>query len=199
MKLEDEPKLNGSLSDLCKHATLRTNLIVMAVIWSFGSFAFFFVPYYLNKMKANIYYLSLATELAEFLASVVCVFITRIIDLRKALLICCMIVCLGSVTMIFVTGNDDSDKMSDNLLPAGLIMLTNMAVVVAFDVAYLVNAELFPTIVLATAYGVCNVFSRMISISSPIVASGIIPPYPLIILAVFAFFSGSLSLLLRRQ
>lgn len=171
----------------------------MAVIWSFGSFAFFFVPYYLSAMKANIYYLSLATELAEFLASVVCVFITRIIDLRKALLICCLTVCSGSIIMIFVTGSEDSGSMKDNLLPAGLIMLTNMAVVIAFDVAYLVNAELFPTIVLATAYGVCNVFSRAISITSPMVAKAINPPFPLIILAVFAFLSGMLSLLLRRK
>lgn len=68
MKQEDEPKLNGSLSDLCKHATLRTNLIVMAVVWSFASFAFFLVPFYLNKLKANIYHLSLGLAVSGFFA-----------------------------------------------------------------------------------------------------------------------------------
>ena len=62
-------------------------------------------------MKANIYYLSLATEVAELLGSVICVFITRLIDLRRALFICCMLVTSGCVAMIFVTkAQDKSDK-----------------------------------------------------------------------------------------
>lgn len=110
-----------------------------------------------------------------------------------------MIACLGSFTMIFVNGNNDSDDISDNLLPVALIMLTNMALVMIFDISYMVNAELFPTIVLATAYGVCNVFCRLISISSPIIANAVSPPYPLIIMTAFAFISAALSLVLRKK
>ena len=87
----EQTQLTGSLSDLCKVRVLRNNLIIMAIIWSFGSFAFFLVPFYLSQMKANIYYLSLGTEAAEFLASVICVFIARIMDLRRALFLCCMV------------------------------------------------------------------------------------------------------------
>ncbi len=39
------------------------------------------------------------------------------------------------------------------------------------ECAYLINAELFPTILLATAYGCCNIFGRLIAIASPIVAN----------------------------
>lgn len=199
---ESEEELTGTLSNLCQHRTLRTNLIIMAIVWSFGSFAFFLVPYYLNQMKANIYYLSLAIECGEFLGSVICVFIARLIDLRRALFICCMIITLGCISMIFVTQAED-DKvgkpdMMDNLLPTGLIMLTNLGVVISFDVAYLINADIFPTIVLATAYGVCNVFSRFITITSPMAAK-ITAPIPLILLASFALVCGFLSWFLKKK
>ena len=70
------------LKNLWLDPVMRTNLMSMAIIWSFGSFAFFLVPYYLSSIKgANIYALSLATEFAEFLASIICIFITRIVKL----------------------------------------------------------------------------------------------------------------------
>ena len=72
-------------------------------------------------------------------------------------------------------------------------MLTNLGVVIAFDVAYLINAQLFPTILLSTVYGVCNIMGRSISIFSPIVAK--LPhPIPLVALAIFAGAAGILSL-----
>jgi|APCry1669189665_1035243.scaffolds.fasta_scaffold72845_2 hypothetical protein len=174
----------------------------MTTIWSFGSFAFFLVPFYLSSMKANIYYLSLATEAAEFLASIICLFIAHVMDLRRALLMCCCVVLAGSISMMIVSKtNDDSNKndIQDNLLSSSLIMITNLGVVIAFDVAYLINAQLFPTVLLATAYGVCNILGRSISIFSPIVAK--LPhPIPLIALAIFAGISGFLSIgLVKRK
>ena len=64
-------------------------------------------------------------------------------------------------------------------------MICNFGVVCAFDVAYLINVELFPTIVLATAYGVCNIVGRFVSIFAPL-AARIPNPMPLVILIVFS-------------
>ena len=80
---------------------MRKNIIVMTVIWSFGSFAFFLVPYYLNQMKANIYYLSLSTETAEFIASVVCLFITQK-PLKWAIFGCFILISCGSLGICFI-------------------------------------------------------------------------------------------------
>ena len=80
---------------------------------------------------------------------------------------------------------------------AGLIMVTNLGVVIAFDIAYLINPELFPTILLASAYGICNIFGRAVSIFAPIVAK--IPnPYPLIILIGYSLLCVFLSTKLTR-
>ena len=80
----------------------------MTTIWSFGSFAYFLIPFYLSSMKANIYYLSLSTEAAEFLASIICLFIVHVMDLRRALFMCCFIVLAGCIAMMIAT------KISDN-------------------------------------------------------------------------------------
>ena len=69
----------------------------MVTVWSFGSFAFFLIPFYLSRMQANIYHLSLATEGAEFFASVACLFIERLMPLKKALLLCLLLITIGSV------------------------------------------------------------------------------------------------------
>lgn len=110
-------------------------------------------------------------------------------DLRRALFCCCGVIASGSLLLIFIASSDKSTKlnMEDNLIQSGLIMVTYMGVLVAFDVAYLITSDLFPTILLATAYGICNISARFITIFSPIVAR--LPhPVPLIVLIIFAFF-----------
>jgi hypothetical protein len=80
----------------------------MTTIWSFGSFAFFLIPFYLTSMKANIYYLSLATEAAEFLASIICLFIAFVMDLRKALFMCCCIVLAGCLALMIAANVNEN-------------------------------------------------------------------------------------------
>lgn len=96
---------------------LKTNLLVMMIIWSFGSFAFFLVPYYLQGIKgADIYDLSLATEIAEFAASVICMFIARIMDLKKALFIFCGLVSWASIGLLvyfFIRGDAEATETSN--------------------------------------------------------------------------------------
>ena len=144
--------------------------------------------------------MSLATEVAEFLASVLCIFITRIMSLQRAIQVFTVLVAVCSVGMIFISGKAESENVdqidkTQNLVNAGLILFTNLGVVCAFDIVYLICAELFPTILLATAYGCCNVLGRLISISSPVVAKA--PhPWPLLILISFALLCTFLSVFL---
>jgi hypothetical protein len=56
VNLADEMKVElATLKEVFQSPTSRTNLIIMVVIWSFGSFAFFLVPFYLQEVKADIY------------------------------------------------------------------------------------------------------------------------------------------------
>jgi MFS family permease len=47
LKSHEEEEASIPLGELLKNKVYRNNLLVMMVIWSFGSFSFFLVPYYL--------------------------------------------------------------------------------------------------------------------------------------------------------
>ena len=95
---------------------MTRNLQIMVVLWSFGSFAFFLVPYYLESLSADLYVTSLASELAELLASVMVGFIANCIELKKAMTIFCMLICVMSAAIwIFKLAfpEDDTEEPSD--------------------------------------------------------------------------------------
>ena len=159
----------------------------MTFVWSFGTFSFFLVPFYLSTIKANVYHLSLSVEFAEFMSSVVCIFITRLMPLKRALVIFATLVCVGSVCLLLYTNSTLKDKTRDpkdgSLYPI-MLLLINFGVVASFDVAYLINTEYFPPVILSTAYGVCNVVGRLVSILSPVAAKA---PHPVPLLVLIAF------------
>ena len=71
---------------------------------------------------------------------------------------------------------------------AATYLVLYVGIVTAFDLVYVIVAELFPTIFLGTAYGCCNVLGRFIAILSPEVAR--LPvPWPMLILAIYAAFA----------
>ena len=133
--------------------------------------------------------MSLATEVAEFLGSIICIYITRVMSLKSALRAMCMLITISSITMVLVQEivvqkfNVNEDLLT--VVEALLILTMNLGVVCSFDIAYLINPELFPTLFLATAYGACNILGRFVSIFSPIIAR-VPTPFPLIALGGFA-------------
>ena len=162
-------------------------------IWSFGSFAFFLVPFYVGTINiGNIYNNFLFSELAEFFANIVVIFVTRCMSLHNSLTMFSAVIVVGSVLMtvlILTTFTSDGKQgggIAVELLSSTFIMITNLGVVCVFDLAYLINPTLFPTIYLATAYGACNVFGRFVTIFAPVAAEVGKPYFPLILLIVFA-------------
>jgi hypothetical protein len=43
-------ELEGTLSELFSIKVYRSNLIILATLWSFSSFAFFLIPYYIAEI-----------------------------------------------------------------------------------------------------------------------------------------------------
>jgi len=139
----------GTIKDLWAERLYRINLLSMIVIWSFGTFAFFMVPYYLGSIKADFYLLNLSSEMGEFIGVAVTFPIASKMHLGKALFIFQGIVAVGALVMCFVVKNSSDSTaqvpLKDSLPSMGLIMLTNLGVVISFDLAYLIMPKLFPT------------------------------------------------------
>jgi hypothetical protein len=84
---------------------------------------------------------------------------------------------------------------TDNLvLNSILILAAKFGISGAFNIAFLVNSVYYPAVLASTAFGVCNLFARLISVTSPLIAE-LEPPIPMlsftitsIIAAVASFF-----------
>ena len=114
----------------------------MTIIWSFGAFGFFLVPNYLTLMKGNVYVLQLASELGEFFSNFFALILARLMDLRRGLLICLLLVTGGCAIMQFVIDKDKQQEEEFNAKVFSqylLVMMTYMGVVAAFDINYMLN------------------------------------------------------------
>ena len=153
----------------------------MMLVWSFSSFAFFLIPFFITNMKIGDIYVSLlSSEIAELVACILIVFITKMASLINALTFFCTLISIGSVLMVFLKQGENA-----SLFTAILIFIVNFGIVCAFDLAYLINPTLFPTILLATVYGCCNALGRFVTIFAPVIGKWP-EPLPLIILFVFS-------------
>ena len=73
------------------------------VTWSFSSWAFFVIPFYLGEIPYNMYLMSLNTAIAEIIATFICMYAIHGRDLRKALTLFCAISAFGSLAVIIFT------------------------------------------------------------------------------------------------
>lgn len=142
--------------------------MIMMVTWSFASFAFFMVPFYLKNVKGNFFHLTLASESAELGAAIVCSFIQKHYSLKNSMISSGVCIIVGAILLTFVQIFKEGGE--ESIFACILILITNFGVVAFFDLAFLIVPELFPTVLLSTAYGCCNALGRMVTIGSPIMA-----------------------------
>jgi len=74
----------------------------MCVTWSYASFAFFVVPYYLAQAdeNANFYLMNVCLASAEIIASIILLVLTDKMNLKKALIIFNFISLVGTVGIL---------------------------------------------------------------------------------------------------
>lgn len=79
-----------------------------------------------------------------------------------------------------------------------IIMATKFGINIAFTLCYIINAEYFPSIVCSRVFGICNIFSRISTIMSPMIAE-VTPPWPMVIYVLICFISMVASLFLTKS
>ena len=89
--------------------------------------------------------------------------------------------------MIFLSGYT-------NVIPV-FILLARLGVSATFSICYLANATIFPTIFAGTAFGICNIFAKMATIISPMLAE-VDAPIPMIVFSVVSGLACGLSFLI---
>ena len=66
-----------------------------------------------------------------------------------------------------------------------LVLFTRSGIKCTFDSCYLANSTIFPAIFAGTAFGLCNIGAKLVTIFSPVMAE-ITPPTPMIIFSCLA-------------
>ncbi len=125
-------QLKGTIRELTQNKLYVKNLLIMTFVWSFGSFGFFLMPFYLGTIPGNTFEFAIFSGTAELLTSLACVMITKFFTLKQSMLIFLLISCVGSLFLIIFFDSPDIAK-------AMIIMLTNFGVTGAFDIAYMLN------------------------------------------------------------
>ena len=161
---------------------LRKNLLILLLVWSYTAFSWYLIPFYIGTIPSNMFLLMLFVAIAEILGSLLCLCIVKKFNKKRALQVCCAVSCVSSIGVMtfkyFYTGT--------NILPVALLyLLLEVGIVVAFDLVYLIVVDLFPTILLSTAYGSGSLLGKLVVVAAPLI-SRLDEPWPLCILAVYA-------------
>jgi Na+/melibiose symporter-like transporter len=102
-KVTQEFRLNGSLKELFQTKIYRRNLLLLIVIWSFCTFSFYLVPYYLDTLPGNLFLLSSSTAIAEIIASIISLVIANKFETRKSIALFALISCVSTIGIILLT------------------------------------------------------------------------------------------------
>ena len=118
---------------------------------------------------------TLIAVVAEFTANIVTPMIESKIGSKKALFYFFLLSGISSIILIFFNS-------ATVILLA--LMSAKFGISCAFCVIYLATSKVFPTQFTATAYGISNIFARIVTSLAPLIAE-MAPPVPM---ASFTFF-----------
>lgn len=143
--------------------TLLVNQICLIAIWASTSFCYYLLSQFLRFLKGDIFTNGIIGSFAEGLGIVSSLFLLRRVGLKTSFIISYLIMTFGMLCMMFVDTNQQ-------FWISTFLLSSKFGVASAFCLSYVANQKLFPVSVLATSIGICNIFARLVTISSSFVA-----------------------------
>eukprot|EP00350_Pseudokeronopsis_sp_OXSARD2_P005865 CAMPEP_0170567256 /NCGR_PEP_ID=MMETSP0211-20121228/80364_1 /TAXON_ID=311385 /ORGANISM="Pseudokeronopsis sp., Strain OXSARD2" /LENGTH=124 /DNA_ID=CAMNT_0010888663 /DNA_START=945 /DNA_END=1316 /DNA_ORIENTATION=+ len=70
-----------------------------------------------------------------------------------------------------------------------MVLVIKFGVSAAFNIAYIANAALYPSVLSGTIFGITNIFARLASMFAPVIAE-VPDPYPMLFFTIFAAAAG---------
>ena len=188
---------NVPVGSFLKNPAIRTNLLVMTLCWSSGSFNSFLISFMLKYFPGDIYVNTLASASSDIAAAALSGILYNIVGPRRALGIFFGLACLAGCLIVWYEHSihffDGPPENSGALLFPFLVLSAAFGTTAAVNTIYIGNCELFPVLFAATANGICNFSARIGNILCPQLAEvqGLTP------MIVFSLLSGAASLSTR--
>lgn len=140
------------------------NLILLAVMISTASFCFFNFNFLMKNVKGSIITNSLCSAGSELIANLTSGFILQKYGPRRSFLWLYVSSLIGTILLIAAITNDQLGLLII------FIPLAKFGCAAAFNMCFIANVQLIPTLFASTVFGICNVISRSITIAAPLVA-----------------------------
>ncbi|CDW90620.1 solute carrier family member 5 [Stylonychia lemnae] len=166
-----EPNQNnsGSIKEILKQKQHACNLFIMITVWIAASFDYYQLNFQMKYIKGDFFTNILVAALTETIAYIVSGYLVQKIGIRRVLIFCYSVSIIGGLMLIVF-----QDRSQGYLIPFS-ILLARFGISAAYNICYLVSAVIFPTVFAGTAFGLCNLFAKMTTIFSPIVAEAAAP------------------------
>jgi hypothetical protein len=137
----------------------------MIIAWVAASFCFYLIGFELKYLPGNIFTNTYASSFSDMVATVASAPLFDKCGIKWSLIMSFGMATVGAFVICIWGWTAGGDWT----LPI-LVIFTKFGVSAAFNVIYLGNGVLFPTLFTATSMGICNMFARTSSIAAPFVA-----------------------------
>ena len=156
------------------------------------AFDYFLISFQLKYLPGNININTSVSYLSEMLGYATSGWILGKVAIKWTLVSFFAIAGIGSFGALFY-GDLDSDGA--NWTFSIFVMLMKFGMSAAFNIVYIAQPKMFPTLFAVTAMGIVNIIARVVTIFAPVVAE-IKAPVPMISFTTLAILAGVGSLFL---
>lgn len=153
-----------------------------------ASFNLYMIGFYMKYIPGSIFVSTLIACLGDIPFSIAGGFLYFHCGPKIAMPTFLIIAICGSISLM--TWVDSVEA----LIPV-VVLLTRSGVKATFDSCYLANSTIFPAIFAGTAFGICNIGAKVVTIFSPLTAE-VKPPMPMVIFSILAAIGAILSSML---
>ena len=179
-----------TMDDLLSDKVYRINLVIMVLAWSASSFNFFIIGFYIKYIPGNIFNNVISTSIADAVSASAVGVIVQHWGAKKTMLASFGCAALGGILLIMAGENQTYILW--------MMFVTRFGINCAFSLCYIITAEYFPPIVCSRVFGICNLFARLATILSPLLAE-ITPPFPMVIYIMICIILMIASLFLTKS
>lgn len=158
-------------------------------MWMAASFNLYMIGFYMKYIPGSIFVSTLTACLGDIPLSIAGGFLYHHKGPRIAMPIFLTVAICGSISIM--TWSHHAEFM----IPV-LVLITRSGAKATFDSCYLANSTIFPAIFAGTAFGICNIGAKIITIFSPLTAE-VKDPVPMVIFSCLSAVGVVLSLQLR--
>lgn len=154
-----------------------------------ASFNLYMIGFYLKYVPGSIFVSTLTACLGDIPLSICGGVLYHLKGPRIAMPIFLVFATAGAISLITWV-----KSAPDFFIPI-VVLMTRSGAKATFDACYLANATIFPAIFAGTAFGICNLGAKIITIFSPLTAE-VKDPVPMIIFATLSVIAAVLASLI---